>query len=100
MSNIPQYSFLYLVIRHQCPFATINHLHTSKTSLVKSFLSTLADLPGGCSCCLEQLFRRKPVSAFFVERNSLGHVFSGVLKARKTESCSLQGHNFTKKRPH
>ena len=36
-----------------------------KTSVVKSFSSTLAHLPGSCSCCLEQLLCRKPVSTCF-----------------------------------
>ena len=36
-----------------------------KTSMVKSFSSTLVHLPGNFSRCLEQLFCRKPVSNCF-----------------------------------
>ena len=36
-----------------------------KTSMVKSFSSTLAYLPGSFSCCLEQLLSRKPVTTCF-----------------------------------
>ena len=36
-----------------------------KTSMVKSFSSTLAHIPGSFSRCLEQLFCRKPVSTCF-----------------------------------
>ena len=36
-----------------------------KKSMVKSFSSALAHLPGSCSRCLQQLFCRKPVSTCF-----------------------------------
>ena len=37
------------------------------------------------------------LASVFVERNSYGDIISDVLKAHKTESCSLQGYGFTKK---
>ena len=59
--------------------------------MVESFLSAPAYLPGSCSCCLEQLFRRKPVSACFCRKKLVRRPYLRILKARKTESCSLQG---------
>ena len=52
MSNTPQYSFLYLIIRHQSPFSTIINFTTilypnstklsNKTSMMKSSSKTQA----------------------------------------------------------
>ena len=53
-----------------------------------------------CSCCLVQLFCRKLLAPVSLERNSSGNVISGFLIARKTQSCSLQGCNFTNRGRH
>ena len=57
--------------------------YMKKTSMVKYFSSTLADLPGSLSRCLEQLFCRKPVSVSFLRKELHIDVISGVLKTRK-----------------
>ena len=59
----------------------------SKTSLWKSFSSTLAGLPGYFSCCY---LVDKPLRPASQERHLTLDIISGVLKTRKAESCSLQ----------
>ena len=48
----------------------LSKFYMKKTSIVKYFSSTLSDLPRGFRRCLEQLFCRKSVSAWF-ERKEL-----------------------------
>ena len=60
-----------------------------KSSLVKSFWSTLAHLSRSFSRCLEQLFCRNLLALASEERNSTVDVISGVLKTLTAESCIL-----------
>ena len=72
------YSFLFLVIWHKYPFATVVHFSTvsyttctkrpKETSPVESFWGTLNGLPGSFSCCLEQLFCREFVGTCFCRK--------------------------------
>ena len=70
-----------------------------KTSMVKSFSSTLAHLPGSFNHCLEQLFCRNLLALASEERNSTVDVISGVLKTRKAYSCILQVCKFLIRNP-
>ena len=54
-----------------------------KTSMVKYFSSTLADLFGSFRRCLEQLTVENPLAPASEERNSTVDVISGVLKTRE-----------------
>ena len=60
-------------------YPTSTKLHI-KTSMAGSFLSTFAGLPGRFTCCLEQRFQRKSVSACFCRRELYGRRYHGSLK--------------------
>lgn len=99
MTNIPQYSFLCLVIRYHHPFATITITHfsttsyptsmkvPSKASMLESILSTLVDIPGSFSCYLEQLFCREPGSACFRRKELLGKCYFETFKNAQATVC-------------
>ena len=65
-----------------------------KTSMVKSFLSTLAHLPRSFNRCLEQLFCRNLLALASEERNSTIDVISRVLKTLTAENCILHLSKF------
>ena len=70
-----------------------------KTSMVKSFSSNPAHLPGSLSRCLQQLFCRSPLALASEERISIVDVISGVLKTPTAESWILPGCKFLIRNP-
>ena len=70
-----------------------------ETSMVKSFLSTLAHLPGSFNRCLEQLLCRNLLALASGERNSTIDVISRVLKTLKAENCILHVSKFLIRNP-
>ena len=94
MSNTPQYSFLYLIIRHQSPFSTIINFTTilypnstklsNKTSMMKSSLKTQAGeiwLLNRAAVLYRPCYCRKELH---------GRRILEVLEIWKAEGCSLQ----------
>ena len=80
----------YFVLHSLC--FCLSKFYMKKISMVKYFWTTLADLTGSFSRCLEQLLCRKPVSACFWRKELHSRRYLRSLK--NTQGCILLVYKF------